>query len=65
VAFRVAADQLAFTGVDGRLRLEPGTVEVAVGTSSADLPWRGTFELTGEVVVPFERSRYFAEVRIT
>jgi beta-glucosidase len=63
--FRLAADQLAFTGVDGRLRLEPGTVEVSVGTSSADLACRGTFELIGEVVVPFERTRYFAGVRIT
>jgi beta-glucosidase len=65
VAFRLTADQLAFTGVDRRLRLEPGLFEVAVGNSSQDLPCRGTFELTGDVVVPFERSRYFSEVEIT
>jgi beta-glucosidase len=62
VTFRLAADQLAFTGIDGRLRLETGTFEILVGTSSADLPLATTLELIGETLAPFERTRYFAEV---
>jgi beta-glucosidase len=64
VTFRLAADQLAFTGVDGRLRLEPGAFEILVGTSSADLPLTTTLELIGETLAPFERTRYFAGVEL-
>jgi len=64
VTFRLAADALAFTGVDGRLRLEPGAFEVRLGTSSADLPLAARLELTGDVVVPFERTRYFTTVEV-
>ena len=53
------------TGVDGRLRLEPGTFEVLVGTSAADLPLRDRFDLTGEVIVPFVRTTYFAAVDVS
>ena len=42
VTFRLAAEQLAFTGLDGTLVFEPGRVRVMVGTSSADLPARPT-----------------------
>ena len=48
VTFRLAAEQLAFTGLDGRLVLEPGRVRLMVGTSSADLPCQADLELTGE-----------------
>jgi beta-glucosidase len=62
--FRLAADQLAFTGVDRRLRLEPGAFEIGVGTSSADVPLTASFELVGAVISPFARTRYFAEVEV-
>ena len=65
VTFRLAADQLAFTGVDGRLRLEGGTFQVQVGTSSADLPLTASLELVGETMSPFQRTRYFADVEIS
>ena len=64
VTFRLAADQLAFTGVDGVLRLEPGAFEIGVGTSAAEVPLTASFELVGDVISPFERTRYFAEVEI-
>ncbi len=64
VTFRVPVDLLAFTGVDGRLRLEPGVVEVLVGTSSADLPVRGEVRLAGDVIAPFVRRRYRTAVEI-
>ena len=47
VEFRVHADRTAFTGRDLTRIVEPGEVEVLVGTSAADLPCRGTVRLTG------------------
>jgi Fibronectin type III-like domain/Glycosyl hydrolase family 3 C-terminal domain len=51
VRFRVHADRTAFTGRDLRRIVEPGEVEVLVGSSSADLPCRGSVRLTGPVRV--------------
>ncbi|KAA9165860.1 glycosyl hydrolase [Amycolatopsis acidicola] len=49
VTFTVHADRTGFTGLDLDRIVEPGTVEVSVGPSSADLPCSGSFELTGPV----------------
>jgi beta-glucosidase len=40
VSFRVHADRTAYTGPDLRRIVEPGEVEVMIGTSSLDLPCR-------------------------
>ncbi|MEN3533681.1 glycoside hydrolase family 3 N-terminal domain-containing protein [Microbispora sp. ZYX-F-249] len=45
--FAVHADRTAFTGRDLRRVVEPGDVEVFVGTSASDLPCRGRVRLTG------------------
>ncbi|GAA0795640.1 glycoside hydrolase family 3 N-terminal domain-containing protein [Spirilliplanes yamanashiensis] len=47
VQFRVHADRTAFTGREFRRIVEPGDVEVLVGTSSADLPCSAVVRLTG------------------
>lgn len=47
VTFHVHADRTAFTGRDLTRVVEPGDVEVLVGTSASDLPCRGAFRLTG------------------
>jgi beta-glucosidase len=49
VRFRVHADRTAFTARDLRRIVEPGEIRIEVGTSSADLPCRGTIHLTGAV----------------
>jgi beta-glucosidase-like glycosyl hydrolase len=49
VRFSVHADRTAFTGRDLERIVEPGDVEVLVGTSAAELPCRGTVRLTGSV----------------
>jgi beta-glucosidase len=64
VTFRLAAEQLAFTGLGGQLVLEPGRVRVMVGTSSADLPCQADLELAGEATVLARRSRYLTEVTV-
>ena len=51
VLFRVHADRTAFTGRDFERIVEPGEVEVLVGSSAADLPCRGSVQLTGPVRV--------------
>jgi beta-glucosidase-like glycosyl hydrolase len=47
VRFHVHADRTAFTGRDLRRIVEPGEVEVLVGTSSAEVPCREVVRLTG------------------
>ncbi|NNG40612.1 glycosyl hydrolase [Flexivirga sp. ID2601S] len=53
VTFHLHADRLSFTGRDGRRVVEPGDVDVAVGTSSDDLPLVESFRVEGPLrVVP-------------
>jgi beta-xylosidase len=47
VSFAVHADRTSFTGLDLQRIVEPGTIEVAVGSSSQELPLTGSFTLTG------------------
>jgi beta-glucosidase len=45
----VHADRTAFTGRDFQRIVEPGELDVLVGTSAADLPCRGSVRLAGPV----------------
>ncbi|MEV4351171.1 glycoside hydrolase family 3 N-terminal domain-containing protein [Actinoplanes sp. NPDC049596] len=50
VEFTVHTDRLAYTGRDlSTMIVDPGEVEILVGTSAADLPCRATITLTGPV----------------
>ena len=49
--FRLHADRTSFTGRDGRRVVEPGELRVLVGTSSADLRWERSIQLTGDLRV--------------
>lgn len=64
VTFRLAAEQLAFTDLDGRLVVEPGLVALMVGTSSADLPCRAEIEIVGATIEIGARTRYFTAVAV-
>jgi beta-glucosidase-like glycosyl hydrolase len=64
VRFHVHADRTAFTGRDLRRIVEPGEVEVLVGTSSADLPCRGTVRLTGPLRVVGHDRRLVTPVEV-
>jgi beta-glucosidase len=65
VTFRLAAEQLAFSGLDGALVFEPGRVRVMVGTSSAELPCQADVELTGESTALARRARYLTDVAVS
>jgi beta-glucosidase len=64
VTFRLATEHLAFTGVDGRLVIEPGQHLVMVGTSAVDLPLEGEFAVVGEPRWLPARSRFFSGVEV-
>ncbi len=51
VSFSVHADRTAFTGHDLQRIVEPGELDVLVGTSATDLPSQGRVRLTGAVRV--------------
>jgi len=64
VAFSVHADRTAYT--DPRLDriVEPGDLEILVGTSAADLPCRATVRLTGPTRVVGHDRRLDTRVRL-
>ncbi len=64
VTFTVAAEQFAYVGVDHRRVVEPGAIEVHVGTSSVDLPLATTLRLVGPTVEIHDRQRYLTETAI-
>jgi beta-glucosidase len=61
VEFRVGSEQFAYTGMDHRRVVEPGNIELFVGTSSNDLPLQATVRLVGPTVHVVERQRYLTE----
>jgi beta-glucosidase-like glycosyl hydrolase len=64
VRFRVHADRTAFTGRDLRRIVEPGEVEVLVGTSATDLPCRSEVRLTGPMRVVGHNRRLDTPVEV-
>jgi beta-xylosidase len=65
VRFRVHADRTAFTGRDLRRIVEPGELEVMVGTSAGDLPCRGSVVLTGPLRAVGHDRRFTTPVEVT
>jgi beta-glucosidase len=57
VTFTVHADRTAFTGRDYSRVVEPGDLDVLVGTSATDLPCTGRVTLTGDLRVVEDRDR--------
>jgi beta-glucosidase len=47
VTFHLPVNALAYLNRDMQLVVEPGTVDVMVGSSSADIHQTGTFEIVG------------------
>ena len=64
VSFDVHADRTAFTGRDLRRIVEPGSVDVLIGTSAADLPCQGRVRLTGPVRTVGPKRRLVTSVEV-
>jgi beta-glucosidase len=65
VSFVVAASQLGYTGMDGRFTLQPGTVTLFVGSSSADLHGGVTVAVTGPAADLEGRRSYLSTCVVT
>jgi beta-glucosidase len=65
VRFAVHADRTAFTGRDLQRIVEPGEIEVFVGTSAEHLPLRDTVRLTGPLRVVGSDRRLVTPVEVT
>lgn len=65
VTFTLHADQLAFTGLDRRRAIEPGVVEVMVGTAADDLPLRTELLVTGDRTLVAVPRRFLTGVAVS
>ena len=65
VTFRLSAEQFAYVGADHRRVIEPGDIDLYVGTSSVDLPLAATLRLVGPTVELRDRHRYLTETTST
>jgi beta-glucosidase len=59
VSFVVPLSVLAYTGVSGDLVMEPGPIEVSVGSSSSDIKSTATLNVTGKTRVIRGEDRAF------
>lgn len=64
VQFVLPVNLLAFYDRDMRYIIEPGTIEVMIGNSSANILCRGTFEITGETTEAAHDGPYFTKVSV-
>ena len=64
VAFHLPVDQLAFYDNDLSLVLEPGQVQVMLGSSSEDIRLRGEIEITGTAKVPVAQRVFSTSVTV-
>jgi beta-glucosidase len=62
VLFHLPANQLAFYNHDFDLILEPGRIEVLLGSSAEDIRLRGALEITGPERMTVERRVFFCPV---
>ena len=65
VIFDLPVDQLAFYDEDMRLVVEPGTIQVIVGSSSEDIRLRGSFEILGSQKRQVAARVFACPVRVT
>lgn len=64
VTFHLAVNQLAFYNREMAYVVEPGTIEVMVGSSSVDLPCQGTFEIAGDTMDVAQNKAFFCPTTV-
>ncbi|MGI3224248.1 fibronectin type III-like domain-contianing protein [Streptomyces sp. GTA36] len=61
----VQVSQLGFTGMDGRFVVEPGPVDVSVGSSSSELSLPSCFRIVGDTTDLEGRRAYLSTASIS
>jgi beta-glucosidase len=64
IEFDLAVSQLAFLDAEMRYVVEPGTIEVMLGSSSADVRLRGVCTVVGEKTEITGARRFTTPVRV-
>ena len=64
IVFTLFTEQLAFTGMNYDLIVEPGKYEVMIGSSSEDIRLTGSFEIKQDVKVIADRKIFFSNVEV-
>jgi len=64
VTFTLSVEQFAYVGADRRRVVEPGAIDLLVGTSSVDLPLTATLQLVGPTVELRDRQHYLTETTL-
>lgn len=64
VTFSLAVNQLGFYNTDMKYVVEPGKIEVMVGSSSQDIHGKGEFNVAGEVTDISQQKVYFSGVKV-
>lgn len=64
ITFTLPVSMLAFYNRDMHYVVEPGTFEVQVGNSAANIACTGTFDVVGDVTEVLDRKRFFTRARV-
>jgi beta-glucosidase len=64
LTFHLPVNQLAFYNNDLELVLEPGSIDVLLGSSSEDIRLRGRFEIAGASKMPVDRRVFVCPVTV-
>lgn len=62
--FTLPVNQLGFYDLQHRYIVQPGTVDVMVGSSSVDIHARGSFEISGQITDVSADKAFFSSVRV-
>lgn len=65
VTFTLAVNQLGFYNREMKYIVEPGTIELMIGTSSDNLPLRATIHITGEITPIEHQKKFFSQVAVS
>jgi beta-glucosidase len=65
VTFTLSPRQLGYYNQDMAYGIEPGSIEVMIGSSSEDIRLQGSFNITGPVWMDVPEKAYFSNVTVT
>jgi beta-glucosidase len=65
VTFGLSVNQLGFYDLNMNYIVEPGAIELMIGSSSADIRAKGAFEITGDVTDISKQKVFFSSVKLS